>query len=200
VVLPPEPVVPPVPPPATQALFSQRWVPVQGRLQPPQWVTLVAVSTHAVPHIICPPGQLELQLVPLQTWLAAQTLVQLPQWVASDATQEPLQSSRPAWHWHWLFWQIRPPLQGMPQAPQLFESDAVFTHSEPQSSCPAAQPLVPPAPLAPRPPVPGLTPSCGVQAATNIARHSPKNDTNAVFIVIPFEFRGASGPTCRRTW
>ena len=78
------------------------------------------------------PAQVELQVVPLQAWPPAQTFVQLPQWAASDGTQEPLHSSWPDGHAHWLFWQVFPPPQGMPQAPQLFESVAVFTHSVPQ--------------------------------------------------------------------
>ena len=83
-----------------------------------------------MPHIV--PAHIELQVVPLQTWPAAQTFVQLPQWAASDGTQEPLHSSWPLGHAHWLAWQVFPPLQGMPQAPQLFGSVAVLTHSVPQ--------------------------------------------------------------------
>ena len=117
-VLPPAPVVPPVPavpPMSTQALFVQVW------LDPQQ----------AVPHTV--PSQIELQVVPLQVWPVAQTFVQLPQWAASDGTQEPLHSSWPDGHAHALFWQVLPPPHGMPQAPQLFESVAVFTHSVPQA-------------------------------------------------------------------
>ena len=112
---PPAPVVPPVPgPPAsTQTLF------VQCRVDRQQ----------AVPHTL--PAQLELQVVPLQAWPLAQTFVQLPQWAASDGTQAPLHSSWPLGHAHWLLWQVFPPPHGMPQAPQLFESVAVFTHSVP---------------------------------------------------------------------
>ena len=112
--MPPVPVVPPVPVISTQAPFVQVWVDRQ----------------QAVPHTV--PAQIALQVVPLQVSPLAQTFVQLPQWAASDGTQEPLHSSRPLGHAHWLFWQVRPPPQGMPQAPQLFESVAVFTHSVPQ--------------------------------------------------------------------
>jgi hypothetical protein len=143
----------------------------------------------AVPHVVWPPAQLDVQALLLQTWLAWQVVVQFPQWVASDATQEPLQSSRPDWHRHWLFWQVRPPLQGMPQAPQLFESDTVFTHSVPQAVCPAEQllPVVPPVPVELVPAVPGLPLVAGlVQAAARRAKPSKKSDTRAVFI--PFEF------------
>jgi len=113
--VPPAPVVPPVPVGSTQAPFVQVW-------DDPQ---------QAVPHMV--PAQVELQVVPLQTWPLAQTLAQLPQWAASDGTQEPLHSSWPLGQAHWLFWQVFPPLQGMPQAPQLLESVAVFTHSVPQA-------------------------------------------------------------------
>jgi hypothetical protein len=39
----------------------------------------------------------------LQTWPDWQACEQLPQWVASDETQEPLQSIRPLWHWQTPF-------------------------------------------------------------------------------------------------
>jgi hypothetical protein len=86
------------------ALFEQVWFDPQ----------------QAVPHGVVPPAQLELQLLLLQTWLAPQAFTQLPQWDASDATHWPLQSSRPVGHWHWPSWQLRPPLQAVPQVPQLF--------------------------------------------------------------------------------
>ena len=113
--VPPAPVVPPVPVASTQALFVQVWFDRQ----------------QAVPHTV--PAQIELQVVPLQVSPLAQTFVQLPQWAASDGTQEPLHSSWPLGHAQLLLWQVFPPLQGMPQAPQLFESVAVFTHSVPQA-------------------------------------------------------------------
>ena len=58
------------------------------------------------------PAQVELQVVPLQIWPLAQTFVQLPQWAASDGTQEPLHSSWPDGHAHWLFWQVLPAATG----------------------------------------------------------------------------------------
>ena len=101
--------------------------------------------------------------------------MQLPQWVASDATQEPLHSSSPDWHLHWLPWQVCPPRQGMPQPPQLFESDAVFTHSVPQAVWPEGQLTVPPVPVAPLPAVPGVPVVDGLeQAAAKIAKQSPR--------------------------
>jgi hypothetical protein len=180
---PPLPVVPPLPPvpvvvPSTQLLLAHRWFAAQACPQVPQFASLLVVSTQAVPHTTCPPVQLALQVLLLQTWLAGHVVVQLPQWVASDATQEPLQSSWPGRHWHWLFWQVRPPLQGMPQAPQLVESDAVSTHSEPHSACPEAQPLFPPAPAEPG----LLLPDGLAQAAATIAKQSPKSQTRFVFM------------------
>jgi len=72
----------------------------------------------------------------------------------------------------------------MPQAPQLFESVAVFTHSVPQAVCPAPQLVLPPVPATPAaalPPVP-LPPTPGLQAAAKIAKQIPKSDTRAVFM------------------
>jgi hypothetical protein len=124
--------------------------------------------------------------VPLQTWLAPQTFVQLPQWVASEATHEP-QSSVPLGQEHEPVWQVRPPPQGMPQSPQLFESTIGSTHWEPQSFWPAVQlvdPPVPPPPLVPA--VPGLLDVAGEQAARN-AKPSPARKTLvAVFIFMKF--------------
>lgn len=74
----------------------------------------------------------------------------------------------------------------MPHPPQLSESDAVFTHSEPQAVSPVAQELPPPAPAAPVepfPPLPGLL--CVevlLQAAARIARPSPKSHARAVLM------------------
>ena len=47
--------------------------------------------------------------------------------------------SSPDGHVHWLAWQVWPPRQGMPQPPQLFESDAVFRHCVPQAVWPEGQ-------------------------------------------------------------
>jgi hypothetical protein len=189
----PDPALPPLPVPAvppvpevelsTQSLFSQRWVAPHARPQLPQLALLVAVSTQAVPHIVCPAEQVELQTLLLQTWLAWQTFVQLPQWVASDGTQEPLQSSKPGWHWQIRLPHIWPGAeQGMPHPPQFIGSVLVFTHWVPHSSWPAAQVIEPPAPVVPpEPPVPvpvapaePLEPVIGLeQAATMSARPSP---------------------------
>jgi hypothetical protein len=116
-VVPALPLVPPTPL-STQALFVQVWFEPQQAV--PQAVGVL-------------PAQLELQEPLLQTWLPVHTVVQLPQWAASDATHEPLHSSDPEGHLHWLAWQVWPARQGMPQPPQLSESDAVFRHCEPHS-------------------------------------------------------------------
>ena len=121
-VVPALPLVPAVPVVSTQALFVQVWFDPQ----------------QAVPHAV-PVEQLELQVLPLQTSFPVHAFVQVPQWVASDATQEPLHSSSPEGHLHWLAWQVWPPRQGMPQPPQLSESDAVFRHCVPQAVWPAGQ-------------------------------------------------------------
>jgi hypothetical protein len=151
----------------------------------PQFVALAVVSMHAVPHRVWPPAQLELQLPLLQTSLVWQMVVQFPQWVASEATQEPLQSSTPAWHRHWLLWQVRPPEQGMPQPPQFITSAVVSTHSVPQAVCPFKQSF--PGPSGPPPGVPGLPLE---QAAASTAKPSPKTHTRAVVMTPRFPVRG----------
>jgi hypothetical protein len=83
--LPAAPVVPPVPVISTQALFMHVWLPVQ----------------QAVPQVV--PAHMEVQVPPLQSWLAPQMFVQVPQCSALDGTQAPLQSSRPDGHAHVLF-------------------------------------------------------------------------------------------------
>ena len=131
------------------------------------------------------PVQLEPQVPPLQTSFAVHAFVQVPQWVASDATQEPLHSSSPEGHLHWLAWQVWPPRQGMPQPPQLSGSDAVFRHCVPQAVWPEGQLTVPPVPVAPLPAVPGLPLVDGLeQAAAKMTKQSPKSETRPVFIVI----------------
>ena len=97
---PPLPGEPPVPGVtlATQPLLAQCWVVVQAAPQLPQFTSLVVVSTQLVPHSVCGLVQLVVQLLLLQTWPAWQIVEQLPQCVASDATQEPLQSINPDWH------------------------------------------------------------------------------------------------------
>jgi hypothetical protein len=191
-VVPALPLVPAVPVLSMQALLVQVWFEAQ----------------QAVPQAV-PVEQLELQVPPLQTSFPVHAFVQVPQWVASDATQEPLHSSSPEGHLHWLAWQVWPPRQGMPQPPQLSGSDVVFRHCEPQAVSPEGQLTVPPVPVAPLPAVPGLPPVEGLeQAAAKITKQSPRRE-RPVFIVIriPGETRpdlprrefNAIAPVAKRT-
>src|SRR4029077_285893 len=84
-------------------------------------------------------AQLELQALLLQTWPDGHAVVQFPQWVASDETHMLLQVSAPDWHWQVPPWQVMPPLQTLPQAPQFWGSVVAFTHAVPQVVCPAGQ-------------------------------------------------------------
>ena len=70
-------------------------------------------------HAVSPAPQLAWQELLLHTCAPAHVVVQLPQWLASEATQAPLQASRPAVHWHWPAWQVWPVPQALPQAPQF---------------------------------------------------------------------------------
>jgi hypothetical protein len=152
--------------------------------------SLPFVTTQAVPHMLCPVAQLVLQTLLLQTSFVWQVVMQSPQWVASDVTQLPLQSI-PDWHLHWLFWQVCPVEQGMPQPPQLVESDVVSTQSVPQAVCPVKQllPVVPAVPVEP-PVVPPAPPEPGLlQAAPKSARPSPTISTrvaNTRAVCMPF--------------
>jgi hypothetical protein len=183
-VVPALPVVPAVPVVlSTQALPAQCWVEVQACPQLPQFASLAVVSTQAVPHIVRLPQPAELHALLLQTSPVWQAIVQLPQWVASDATQEPLQSSSPAWQPHAPLRQTWPPRQGMPQPPQFCESDIVSTHDVPQLCCVPGHgfPPVPAVPVVP--PVPGdPVESPFVQAEARTARPSPIINTRAVFM------------------
>jgi hypothetical protein len=61
---------------------------------------------------------------------------------------------------HWLLWQVCPPVQALPQTPQLLASDEVSTQFVPQAVSVPLQvvPMIPPVPLTGVPPVPGLPP------------------------------------------
>jgi hypothetical protein len=177
--VPAPPLVPAAPVISTQVLFEQVWLAVQ----------------QAVPHAVWPPAQLEVQALLLHTWPPWQTVVQFPQWVASDATHAPLQSSMPVGHVHWLAWQVLPPLQAMPQAPQLLESDETSEHPELHIICPPGQllPVVPALPAALVPAVPGLPFVIGLmQAAAKTERQRPKRDTRALFMSTLFTYRRTS--------
>jgi len=67
----------------THAPFVQ--VPVQGRLQPPQWSLSLITSMHALPHNICPAAE-QPQTPPLQTDPAGHALPHEPQWSALVVT------------------------------------------------------------------------------------------------------------------
>ena len=66
---PPVPMLPPTPLVAlsTQALLAQCWLAPHACAQLPQSVLLLVVSTQAVPHMVCPPAQLDMQALLLQT-------------------------------------------------------------------------------------------------------------------------------------
>ncbi len=94
----------------------------------------------------------------------------------------------------------------MPQAPQLFESDAVFTHSEPQGVCPVAQLLPPPGPVAPVPELPlidGLEQAAAkiVKAvARAIAKQCPNSDRCSVFMSNLMANLDSRITACQQTW
>jgi hypothetical protein len=94
---------------------------------------------------------------------------------------------------HWLFWQVCPPEQALPQTPQLFASDEVSTQFVPQAVSVPLQvvPMIPPVPLAGVPPVPELLVVVwGLeQAAARVAKPKPKSHTRAVVIVTLFPGR-----------
>ena len=142
--------------------------------------------------MVCRSRSSSCRLLLLQTWPVVQVIAQLPQWVASEATQEPLQLSMPDGHLHWLSWQVCPPVQGLPQTPQLPTSDEVSTQFVPQAVSAPLQvvPMIPPVPLMGVPPVPGLPLVCGLeQAAARVAKPRPKSHTRAVVIITLFSRR-----------
>jgi hypothetical protein len=59
-----------------------------------------------LPHSVSPAPQPDWHILLLHTCPPLQLVAQSPQRVASEATQAPLQASRPALHWHWLAWQV----------------------------------------------------------------------------------------------
>jgi len=184
---PPVAIVPPVPgvPPVPVVTLGMQVLPAQCRVgpqavpHPAQFVLLVVVSTQLDPHSVRPLSQLEVQAPLLHTWPDWQTIEQLPQCVASDATQDPLQSISPDWHWHAPLWQTWPVEQGIPQPPQLVGSDEVSMQSVPQAVCVPEQAL-PPVPGFP--PVPVVPPTPFEQASARSARPRQKTRTRAVGI------------------
>ena len=132
-IAPAPPVVPPVPAVVAQVPYVQ--VDEQGRLQPPQWVKLVLVSTQVEPQTICPcTGQLHDPLVHVAP--VGQTLLQVPQLSAFVlvSTHAPAEhcicpvAQAPA---HALLVQTCVPGQVVVQLPQWVLSDE--THMPPHS-------------------------------------------------------------------
>jgi len=124
-VLPPAPVVPPMPLVTLQLPFVQ--VPLQARLQPPQWALLVFVSTQVAPHSIS--GAVQTQVLLLHVAPDGQALPHDPQFAASLASLAHL----PAEHFvssdmqseaHCPLLHTCVPVQVFPQLPQLLMSEA----------------------------------------------------------------------------
>ncbi len=184
---------------ATQTLFAQCSVEPQAVPQPPQFAPLLVVSRQLVPHSVCPIPHSVVHVPLLQTWPDWQVFEQLPQCVASDATQEPLQSISPDWHWHDPPWQTCVLEQGMPQAPQFMGSDEVSMQSVPQAVCAPGQ-VLPPVPGLP--PVPVVPPSPFEQASARNARPRAKIRTRAVVILTPIPDGAESdrGPASPRSF
>jgi len=119
-VLPPAPPVPVLPPmllppvPAVPVTVVQtpalHVAPAAQGLQPPQCMASPPVGETQEPseHCVVPPGQLDWQVPALQTSVPVHVIVQLPQWAAFEATQVPLQESKPALQTHWPAWQTWP--------------------------------------------------------------------------------------------
>ena len=74
----------------------------------------------------------------------------------------------------------------MPQPPQLFLSAVVFTHADPQRTCPPAQtfpdPAVPLLPVVPAVPVPLETEPAQLASVNNNARPTPVIETRTACI------------------
>ncbi len=125
---------------------------MQNRPHAPQLIESVAVLTHRLKQFVCPAGHVT-QLPVAQTWVAAHAVPQLPQFDGSVCVnaQRPLHTTAPEKHEHTLALQKRPPVQTVPQPPQLLESNVGFTqrpeqaikgavhvvHAPPTHACPA---------------------------------------------------------------
>jgi hypothetical protein len=114
-------------------------VPVQARLQPPQWTLLVFVSTQAFPHSICPDAE-QPQVPALQTEPAGHALSQEPQLsalfiVSMHAPVPHIVSPVAHIDWQELPLQTWPAAHLLPQPPQLFASGGM--QAPPQASRPA---------------------------------------------------------------
>jgi hypothetical protein len=138
----PGPLLPPVLPPEPVPVMHWPFVhvPLHATPQPPQFVLLVSVSTHAPLHSICP-ATAQPQVPPLQAVAPVGQALQPPQ--CAIVLSPPLFTQAvPHIIWfegqlamHVLFAQTWPPGQAL-QPPQCVASD--WTHEPPQSKRPAA--------------------------------------------------------------
>jgi hypothetical protein len=112
--------------------------PVHTTPQAPQFEGSVAVMTQALLHAVVGAAQASTHLPPPQTWRAGHLLLQVPQLRGSLAgsTQTPPHTDCPLGHWHDPATHERPPVQAMPQPPQLASSFEVFTQRCPHSVVP----------------------------------------------------------------
>jgi hypothetical protein len=117
--------------------------------QVPQLFGSLAVVTQAPPQEVWPEAQVLLQRPPVQTWPSAQTMPHRPQWPGSLARfahwggepHETLPTGQP----QVLLAQTIPPVQRIPQPPQLLASEVRSTQALPQFLSGAAQlPVQPP--------------------------------------------------------
>jgi hypothetical protein len=111
----------------------EHWIP-----QPPQLLRSVLVSVHWPKHVTCV-VQLRPQLVPSHVVVsyllpAGQGEQRVPQLLTDVLlTQLPLQSCCVDEHLHTPLWQVLPPVQMLPQVPQLLLSVRRSTHLPEQS-------------------------------------------------------------------
>lgn len=99
--------------------------------QAPQFCSSLTRLAQPAPQSISPEPQVLTQAPPEQTWPEGQALLQEPQLELLPArlTQPLSQLVVPFWHTHWPALQELPAPHELPQAPQLFASLEVLTHS-----------------------------------------------------------------------
>jgi hypothetical protein len=138
-----------VPPGQPQAPFEQTWPAGQIFPQVPQLLGSLAVETQAPPHEVWPEAQVLLHRPPVQTDPSAHEMPHRPQCRGSlvrfahwgGEPHETLPTGQP----QVLLAQTMPPVQRMPQPPQLFESEVRSTQALPQFLSGVAQlPVQPP--------------------------------------------------------
>lgn len=109
----------------------QRWLAPHVIVQFPQWVESTRVFTHAPLQDVNPAGQP--QALPLQISPGSHAVPQPPQlrglFVVLMQTGGSPQAMVFVGHAHAPAWQVRPPVQTTPQAPQLAVSLCVSTHA-----------------------------------------------------------------------